>query len=99
MPTGRFLSPRGKPVAKYDLKRRQFRKCPVKTGLRPIRFHDLHHTFAALLIQNGEPIAYVQEQLGYSCIQLTVDVNTQWIPGRNWEAMYRLPICQLRGQS
>jgi hypothetical protein len=38
-------------------------------------------TFATLLIQNGEPIAYVQEQLGDSSIKLTVDTYTPWMPG------------------
>jgi len=62
-----------------------------KAGLKKIRFHDLRHTFATLLIQNGEPIAYVQEQLGHSSIKLTVDTYTYWMPGKNREAMDRLP--------
>ena len=43
---------------------RYFYKCLEKAGLRRIRFHDLRHSFASLLIQNGEPLAYVKEQLG-----------------------------------
>ncbi|PYR90690.1 MAG: hypothetical protein DMF84_19805 [Acidobacteria bacterium] len=39
-----------------------------------IRFHDPRHTFASLLIQNGEPLTYVKEQMGHSSIQVTVDV-------------------------
>ena len=30
-------------------------------------------------IQDGEPIAYVQEQLGHSSIKLTVDTYTHWM--------------------
>ena len=41
---------------------------------------------------NGEPIAYVQKQLGHSSIQMTVDVYTHWMPGKNREAMDRLPV-------
>jgi integrase len=37
--------------------------------LRQIRFHDRRHTFASLLIQNGEPLTYVKEQMGHSSIQ------------------------------
>ncbi|MEE8586081.1 MAG: site-specific integrase [Acidobacteriota bacterium] len=59
--------------------------------LRRIRFHDLRHTFATLLIQNGEPLAYVRDQLGHSSISMTVDTYTHWIPGSNREAMDRLP--------
>ena len=43
-------------------------------------------------IQNGEPLAYVQSQLGHSTIKLTEDTYTHWIPGRNREAMDRLPV-------
>jgi integrase len=53
-----FLRLRGKPVEMHYVKRRQIRKCLEKAGLRRIRVHDLH-TFATLLIINGEPIAYV----------------------------------------
>ncbi len=41
---------------------------------------------------NGEPIVYVQRQLGHASIQMTVDVYTHWIPGKNREAMDRLPV-------
>jgi integrase len=54
----------------------------------------LRHTFATLLIQNGEAIAYVQEQLGHTSIKLTVDTYTHWMPGKNREAMDRLPALE-----
>jgi integrase len=62
-----------------------------KARLRRIRFHDLRHTFASLLIQNGEPLAYVKEQLGHASIKMTVDVYGHLVPGANREAMNRLP--------
>jgi len=37
-----------------------------KAGLPVIRFHDLRHTFASLLIAQGENIKTVQSQLGHS---------------------------------
>ena len=37
-----------------------------KAKLRRIMFHDLRHTFASLLIQNGELLAYVKDQLGHT---------------------------------
>lgn len=64
----------------------------AKRGLRRIRFHDLRHTFASLLIQNGESLAYVKEQLGHSTIKLTVDVYGHLVPGANREAVNRLPV-------
>jgi len=62
-----------------------------KAGLRRIRFHDLRHTFASLLIQNGESLAYVKDQLGHSSIRLTVDVYGHLVPGANRQAVNKLP--------
>ena len=54
-----------------------------KAGLRHIRIHDLRHTFASLLLQQGESVVYVKEQLGHSSIQITVDTYGHLIPGAN----------------
>jgi integrase len=45
-----------------------------------------------LLLQNNEPIACVQKQLGHSSIKLTVDTYCHRMPGKNREAMDRLPV-------
>jgi len=58
--------------------------------LRRIRFHDLRHTFASLLLQQGESLIYVKEQMGHSSIQLTVDLYGHLIPGGNKQAVDRL---------
>ena len=86
-----FCKAPGNPLDKSNLRGRVFYKTLEKAGLRHIRFHDLRHTFATLLIQNGESLAYVQRQLGHASIQMTVDVYTHWMPGANREAMDKLP--------
>jgi integrase len=50
-----------------------WRKLLAKAGLRYIRVHDLRHISASLLIQNGESLAYVKEQMGHHSITITVD--------------------------
>ena len=60
-----------------------------RLSLHPVRLNGYPST--TLLIQNGEPIAYVQKQLGHSSIKLTVDTYCHWMPGKNREAMDRLP--------
>jgi integrase len=50
-------------------------------GLAHIRFHDLRHTFASLLIQQGESLAYVRDQMGHASIQITVDTYGHLVPG------------------
>ena len=61
-----------------------------KAGLRHVRIRDVRHTFASLLIQNGESLAYVKEQMEHHSIQLTVDVYGHLVPGGNRQAVDKL---------
>jgi len=70
--------------------RHMFYRILEKAGLRRIRFHDLRHTFASLLIQQGESLAYVRDQMGHASIQITADVYGHLVPGANREAVNRL---------
>ena len=85
-----FLTPTGQRVDGDNLRDRVFYRLLEKAELRRIRIHDLRHTYASLLIQQGESLAYVQPQLGHSSIQVTVDVYGHLIPGANRAAVYRL---------
>jgi integrase len=70
--------------------RKAFNKILVDAGLRRVRFHDLRHTFASLLLQNGESLTYVKEQMGHSSIQVTVDIYGHLVPGGNRAAVDKL---------
>jgi len=50
----------------------------------------LRHTYASLLIQRADSLAYVKEQLGHSSIQITVDLSGHPVPGANRSAVDRL---------
>ena len=89
-----FANKEGNPADMPNLKRRHFKKCLGEAGLRTIRFHDLRHTYASLLIQNGEPLAYIKDQLGHASITMTVDVYGHLEPGRNREAVNQLPTIE-----
>jgi len=91
LPVWVFASGEGTPLDVHNVSKREFAKCLEKAGLRRIRFHDLRHTFASLLLQNGESPQYVKEQLGHSSIKITVDVYGHLIPGANRQAVNRLP--------
>jgi len=67
--------------------RKIFKRILRKAGIRDIRLHDTRHTFASLLLSNGESPVYVKEQLGHSSIQMTVDVYGHLIPSSNREAV------------
>jgi integrase len=70
--------------------RKLFNRLLIDAKMRRIRFHDLRHTFASLLLQNGESPAYVKEQMGHSSIQVTVDIYGHLVPGGNRQAVDRL---------
>jgi integrase len=84
----------GRRVEMHNVKHRHFHKCLAKAGLRRIRFHDLRHTYATLLLMQGESLVYVKDQLGHSSIKMTVDTYGHWIPGSNRQAVNRLPSLQ-----
>jgi integrase len=85
-----FCSEVGGLLHPHNIRDRVFYGLLTKAGLRKVRFHDLRHTFASLLLQNGESIVYVKEQMGHSSIQITVDLYGHLIPGGNKQAVDRL---------
>jgi len=80
----------GGEVVEQNYIRRVFKRVLKKASLREIRLHDLRHTFASLLIGQGESLAYVKEQMGHHSIEMTVDTYGHLIPGSNREAVNRL---------
>jgi len=57
---------------------------------KKIRFHDLRHTYASLLIEQGENIKYIQTQLGHSNPMVTLTVYAHLMKPTNQEAVLRL---------
>ena len=47
-----------------------------------MRIHDIRHTYASLLLSQGESPVYVKEQLGHQSIQITVN-GRHFIPSGN----------------
>ena len=56
-----------------------FLKLLDKNGLRRIRFHDLRHSCASLLLANGVPMKQIQEWLGHSDFPLPPMYMPIWI--------------------
>lgn len=46
----------------------------TKYGLKHIRFHDLRHSCASLLLANGVPMKQIQEWLGHSDFSTTANI-------------------------
>lgn len=51
-----------------------FKALLEKNGLRPIRFHDLRHSCASLLLANNVPMKQIQEWLGHSDMGTTANI-------------------------
>ena len=66
--------------------RRDFRKLLKTSGLPKIRFHDLKHTAASLMLNHGIPVLIVSKRLGHSKPSITIDVYGHLIPSRQEEA-------------
>jgi integrase len=77
-------------VHPHNIRDRVFYGPLTKAKLWRVRFHDLRHTFASLLLQNGESPVYVKEPVGHSSIQITVDCYGHLIPGGKKQAVDRL---------
>jgi len=52
-----------------------------KTRLKAIRLHDARHTHASLMLKQGIHPKIVQERLGHSTIQITLDTYSHVAPG------------------
>lgn len=53
---------------------KKFKKLLKQNGLKEIRFHDLRHSCASLLVANGFSLKDIQEWLGHSDIQTTANI-------------------------
>ena len=86
---GVFCGDDGKPLSRFPV-RWAFRKILKAAGLPELRFHDLRHTSATLLLQAGVHPKIVQERLGHAKIDVTLDVYSHVMPGMQREAANHL---------
>lgn len=68
----------------------ELKKIATKVGLPPMRFHDLRHVAATLLLSEGIHPKVVQEILGHSQISMTLDVYSHVLPNMQQDAMNKL---------
>ncbi len=76
--TGRHLEPRNLNTA--------FGRLLVRSGVRAIRFHDLRHTCATLLLARGVSARVVMDILGHSQIAVTMNTYAHVIPAMQQQA-------------
>ena len=85
-----FPNEEGNPIDHHNLVYRYFKPALKTASLPRLRFHDLRHTYASLLIEQGENIKYIQSQLGHSNPTVTWNVYAHLMNSTNQGAACRL---------
>jgi len=91
-----FTAPEGGPMRRRNFRRRAWLPAVEASVGQPLRFHDLRHTHAAILIAQGEHPKVIQLRLGHSSIQVTLDTYGHLFEGLDEAAAERLDAIFLR---
>lgn len=75
-----FCDTEGKWLRKSNVTRRSFKPILKQATLPDIRFHDIRHTCATLLLLADENVKVVSERLGHASIQITLDTYSHVLP-------------------
>jgi integrase len=75
-----FATQKGTLVNPTNLRKRSFEPLLEKAGLPSIRFHDLRHTCATLLLSSNVNPKIVSEMLGHATIAITLDTYSHVLP-------------------
>jgi integrase len=75
-----FTTDTGGPINPSNLRQRSFAPLLKRAGLPHMRFHDLRHTCATLLLSRGVHPKFVQELLGHATIAITLDTYSHVMP-------------------
>ncbi len=81
-----FASVEGKPLDPGVVSH-NFHRIAARAGLKNVRFHDLRHTFASLMLLRGAKPKVISEALGHASVGFTMDVYSHIIEGMQADAM------------
>jgi len=91
VPDGRLEQVRaGLPTDKGQLWRNAFLPLLKMAGLPRVTFHSLRHTYASLLIAQGENPKYIMKQMGHSTISVTFDLYGHLMEETNKQSAEKL---------
>jgi integrase len=81
-----FANVEGKPL-NPSVVSHNFGKIAKSSGLPGVRFHDLRHTFASLMLLRGVPAKIISEALGHASVAFTMDTYSHIMAGMQSDAM------------
>jgi integrase len=70
--------------------RRYFHQMLAEAGIRRLRFHDLRHSTATILLAQGETVRYTQRQMRHSSASITLDCYAHILPDTGQQVTQRL---------
>lgn len=76
-----FTSGIGTPMHHKNLVDRYFKPLVKAAGVTEIRFHDLRHTAASIMLSHGKPVIVISKILGHARVSITLDTYGHLIPG------------------
>ena len=86
-----FCTQVGTPLNRNNVHTRSFKPLVEQADVPPtLRFHDLRHTFATLMLKGGEHPKVVQEMMGHATISCTLDTYSHVLPDMQDKAAARL---------
>lgn len=75
-----FPNQKGNYTDPNNMVKRYFKPCLKLADVKEIRFHDLRHTFASLIIAKGADPKYIQCQMGHYSCQMSLDRYGHMMP-------------------
>ena len=91
-----FSTTAGEPVRDDAFRNNVWTPILRRAGLRYRKPHTLRHTFASMLIEAGEPLTYVQQQLGHHSPAFTLAAYGHLLPRGDRRAVDRLDDATFR---
>jgi integrase len=85
-----FATEAGTIINPSNLRNRSFKPLLKRAGLPEIRFHDLRHTCATLLLSKSINPKVVSEMLGHASISITLDIYSHLLPDMQEKAVEAL---------
>jgi integrase len=85
-----FVNELGEPYNGSHITERHMKPLLRRAGLREIRFHDLRHACASLMLSQGVRVEVVSKMLGHSTPAITLSVYAHLMPGDEEDAVARL---------
>jgi len=85
-----FANKVGGIVSPSNLRNRSLKALLKRTGLPPMRFHDLRHTCATLLLARNVNPKIVSDMLGHASIGITLDTYSYVLPNMQQSAVRAL---------